>query len=123
LGVMLATYIAMVIPVFLGKLLASGRTTLDIAWRWAACSFVPATLFFLITNLAVWAFEGNYTRDAAGLLQCYLAAIPFFRSMLTGDVFYLLLLFGCGILAGVPITREAQIYMQSKVNLSPADCK
>jgi hypothetical protein len=108
-GVMVATYVAMVIPVFLGKLLSSGRTTGSIAWRWAACSFVPAVLFFLISNFAVWAFEGSYSRDVAGLVQCYVAAIPFLRWMLAGDIFYMVVLFGCGMLAGLPVTRAAEL--------------
>jgi hypothetical protein len=48
----------------------------------------------------VWAFESDYPKTLAGLYACYLAAVPFFRSMLAGDLFYLAVLFGCAAVAG-----------------------
>jgi hypothetical protein len=51
-------------------------------------------LFFLVTNLAVWAFGSMYAADAGGLLKCYVAALPFLRNMLAGDLFWGLILFG-----------------------------
>jgi hypothetical protein len=35
-----------------------------------------------------------YPKTAAGLLACYIAAIPFFRNMLVGDLLYTAILFG-----------------------------
>ena len=99
----------MIIPVFLGKLLVNVRGTSSIAWRWGVCSLVPALMFFLITNFAVWAFEDNYQHTWAGLLQCYVAAIPFLRWMLAGDIFYLAVLFGCGALAGMSVMEPARL--------------
>ena len=51
-------------------------------------------MFFLVTNFAVWAFSPMYARDAAGLVKCYVAALPFLRNMVAGDLFWGLLLFG-----------------------------
>jgi hypothetical protein len=34
-------------------------------------------------------------------MQCYVAAVPFYRWMLAGDVCYLVALFGCLALAGL----------------------
>jgi hypothetical protein len=51
-------------------------------------------LFFVITNLAVWAFSPMYTGSTAGLVKCYIAALPFLRNMLAGDLFWGLVLFG-----------------------------
>lgn len=54
-----------------------------------------STLFFIVTNFGAWLFvEAAYSRDFAGLLQCYVAAIPFFRNTLIGDVLYVGILFG-----------------------------
>jgi len=50
--------------------------------------------FFLLTNLAVWAFSPLYAPDAAGLVKCYVAALPFLKNMLVGDLFWGLVLFG-----------------------------
>lgn len=45
-------------------------------------------LFFLITNAAVWAFGTMYVPTLAGLKASYIAAIPFFRNSVLGDLFY-----------------------------------
>jgi hypothetical protein len=50
--------------------------------------------FFLVTNFAVWAFSPMYPANATGLLKCYVAALPFLRNMLAGDLFWGFLLFG-----------------------------
>lgn len=44
-------------------------------------------LFFLITNFAVWA-AGYYGRSLEGLLESYIAGIPFFKFTLLGDIFF-----------------------------------
>jgi len=55
---------------------------------------VSAVVFFLLTNLGVWASFGMYDHTLAGLGQCYAVAIPFFRGTLFGNLIYSALLFG-----------------------------
>jgi hypothetical protein len=107
---MLVTYAAMCLPVFFGQLLRGNHSIWNAAWRWAVCGLIPATLFYLITNFAVWAFESIYPRTWAGLVECYWAAVPFYRWMAAGDVFYLAVMFGCWALAGarVPSLQRAR---------------
>ena len=50
--------------------------------------------FFLVTNFAVWAFSPIYAANAAGLVKCYIAALPFLKNMAAGDLFWGLVLFG-----------------------------
>lgn len=57
-------------------------------------SLASSVLFFIISNFAVWFSGGIYTRDIAGLIECYIAAIPFFGNTLAGDMFY------CGVFFG-----------------------
>lgn len=101
-AVMLTVYAAMAAPAFLGRLLrrlpASGSARVV---RWAVCLLGPSALFYLTTNLAVWLFQSDYPRTAAGLVDCYVAAAPFYRNMLAGDLFYSAVLFGAAGLAGV----------------------
>ncbi len=59
-----------------------------------ARTLAGALLFFIITNLAVWALGSLYPRTYPGLVECYVAAIPFFRNSLAGDLLYTGLLFG-----------------------------
>jgi len=57
-------------------------------WRIATTGLAAETLFFIVTNFGVWAFQSTYTPDATGLLTCYIAALPFFgRSLLSTGIF------------------------------------
>lgn len=90
-GVMVAVLCAFVIPVVLGRLL-SRRVTVA---RFAAATLLPSLFFYITTNFAVWALLNYYPHDAAGLGLCYVHAIPFYRWMLQGDLFYVAVVFGC----------------------------
>jgi len=97
--VQLSVYAMMLAPCLLGRA-ARGCAGRRRAACWGLCGFVPATLFFIVTNFAVWAFKSDYAATAAGLMQSYAAGLPFYRAMLAGDVFYLTVLLGCIALAG-----------------------
>lgn len=51
-------------------------------------------VFFLITNFAVWLFSPWFDKSFSGLMYAYELGIPFFRSMMIGDLIYTPLLFG-----------------------------
>ena len=53
-----------------------------------------SVLFFLITNFGVWIVGELYPRTAAGFWECYIAAIPFFRNTVFGDLAWTAALFG-----------------------------
>ena len=59
-------------------------------------------LFFLMTNFGVWVLGELYPRTVAGLWQCYVAAVPFFRGTLLGDLVYTVAIFGGYALATSP---------------------
>jgi len=54
---------------------------------------VGCTLFFLITNFAVWLSMGTYSSNWQGLMECYIAAIPYFRNSCLGTLFFGVILF------------------------------
>jgi hypothetical protein len=62
--------------------------------RTAGMMLAASTLFFVISNFGEWVFQPWYPKTAAGLVACYVAAIPFFGNSLLGDALYTLLLFG-----------------------------
>ena len=85
-------YVCFALTVPLGLLLR-GRTTL----LPVASGAVAATvLFFLLSNFEAWfSNHGNlYARTPAGLLACYIAALPFSLNMLYGNLLFSGLLFG-----------------------------
>ncbi len=53
-----------------------------------------STLFFLITNFAVWALSNWYPHTPQGLLWAYTLGLPFFRNTLLGDLGYTGVIFG-----------------------------
>jgi hypothetical protein len=63
-------------------------------WAVTGCVLASSVLFFVITNFAVWADGELYPRTGEGLLQCYVAAVPFFHWTLLGDAFFAVILFG-----------------------------
>jgi len=64
------------------------------ATRILAGSLLGSVIFFVVTNFGVWATQTLYPKTLAGLWQCYVAGIPFFRNMLVGDLIYTAVLFG-----------------------------
>lgn len=65
-----------------------------------AATFAGSVLFFIVTNFGVWiSAQVSYPYTAAGLVQCYIAAIPFFRNSLAGDFLYVGVMFGAYELA------------------------
>ena len=55
-------------------------------------ALVSSTIFFVITNFAVWMSGTMYPLTLDGLIICYTMAIPFFRNTLAGTLFYVSLL-------------------------------
>ncbi len=53
-----------------------------------ATGVTSGLLFYLITNFGVWLQGGLYTLDGAGIIRCYVNALPFLRNTILGDVFY-----------------------------------
>lgn len=51
-------------------------------------------LFFLLTNFGVWFTSGLYPMTPDGLMQAYIAGIPFFQNSLLGNLVFTALLFG-----------------------------
>lgn len=88
----------------LGGVLRNKQTPLRIALS----SIAGSTLFFIITNFAVWAEGRMYVMNLAGLVQSYVNALPFYRNMLAGDLLYAGLLFGAyaAIVYGVKVMRN-----------------
>ena len=84
-------YGSFVLIVLLGLWLKDHKRPLYIAGGTIAGSI----LFFVVTNFGVWMTSGSmYAPTWSGLVECYVAAIPFFRNTLSGDVFFVAVMFG-----------------------------
>jgi hypothetical protein len=76
--------------------------------RIAFAAVASAILFFILTNFGVWAIDNLYPKTVGGLVDCYIAAIPFFQNTLLGNLLYSTLLFGGFELAEYRFVRLAQ---------------
>lgn len=107
LPVQASVHLMMMLPLVLGR-----RARQSNGWRRAgwlgACGVAPATAFFIVTNFAVWLFQSDYAASLAGLIDCYFRALPFYRSMLTGDLFYATVLFGSLAATTAPVRKLAR---------------
>ena len=94
LAMAVVVYAASAWPVLLGGLVNRGR--------WAAVvggAAASSLVFFLTTNLAHWILIGGYPRTAAGLGECFVAALPFYRPL--GDVGWSVALFAGIVAVGI----------------------
>jgi hypothetical protein len=89
-GEMLAVYFSSALEVGLGMWVSRNRSVL----RVVSAALTGSLLFFTLTNFAVWAFGTIYPKTGGGLVECYIAALPFFRNTLAGDLLYTATLFG-----------------------------
>jgi|HubBroStandDraft_1064217.scaffolds.fasta_scaffold18803_3 uncharacterized protein DUF6580 len=83
-------YGASVAVVLVGRLLGSHRGVAPTL----IAALAAGALFYVVTNFGVWATGHLYPRTVSGLLACYVAAIPFYRHQVVGDLAYTALLFG-----------------------------
>jgi uncharacterized protein DUF6580 len=88
--IMSAVYISLALPAVFG---IWGRR-FGVPVMLAPVVLSSSLLFFATTNFAVWAFSGMYTGDFAGLVRCYVAALPFLHNGVMGDIFWTIILFG-----------------------------
>ena len=99
------TYLAVVLTVSCGFYLRKQRS-----WhRLVLTGFGAAAVFFIVSNFGVWIFGGGYAypMTLAGLLDCYVQAIPFFRNSLLSMAIFLPMLFSQASLRTV-FDQEAQ---------------
>jgi len=75
--------------------------------RIAAGSVASSVLFFLITNFGVWLVGNLYPMTLEGLAVCFVAAIPFFRNSLAGDLLSTAALFG-----GFALASQLRIFRE-----------
>jgi hypothetical protein len=88
---MIAVYAGIVLTVLIGFALRNRVKTGNVLL--AAVS--STVVFFLVTNFGAWASGMMpYTKDFSGLIQAYIAGLPFFYNGLMGDLFYSAVFFG-----------------------------
>jgi hypothetical protein len=50
--------------------------------------FVGSLIFYFVSNFGVWALSNMYEVSLTGLIECYIAAIPFFKNTLFSTIIF-----------------------------------
>lgn len=87
---MLFVYAGFALTVFIGIKIQNSVTLSHVAVSAVGAS----VLFFLLTNFGAWATSGLYPISMSGLMQAYVAGIPFFQNSLLGNLVFTALIFG-----------------------------
>ncbi len=64
-------------------------------------------LFYLITHFGMWLVYTTYPHTPTGLIQCYVAGLPFLRPTIVGDAFYAAVFFGAYSLIQIAAAQPA----------------
>lgn len=83
-------YASFALTVCLGFLLRARKTAITVG----AAGVASALIFFVVSDFGTWATSALYPKTLVGFIACLVAAIPFLRNMVFGDLFYVALLFG-----------------------------
>jgi hypothetical protein len=84
----LFTWSAWAVTAAVAFLLRRFRDTGPVVWAATGYGVVASTWFFLWTNFGVWA-QGHgvfYPATWTGLIECYVAGLPFYRNMVIGNL-------------------------------------
>ncbi|MDR2469435.1 MAG: hypothetical protein LBD27_03005 [Tannerella sp.] len=84
------TYGSLALIVLMGTFVLKKVRILNLAVSAVGASVI----FYLVSNFGVWLSSGMYPHTWSGLEACYVAALPFFRNGLAGDLVYTAVLFG-----------------------------
>jgi hypothetical protein len=87
---MIWVYASMLLVVVLGRVLRTRTSIVATLVTALGAGF----LFFVLTNFAVFAGSNLYPHSVAGLSECYVAALPFYRNQIVGDLVFTGALFG-----------------------------
>ncbi len=87
---MIFVYAGVALTVFIGMKIQSNIRPVTVAFSAVGAS----VLFFLLTNFGTWAVGGLYPISINGLMQAYVAGIPFFQNSLLGNLVFIAAMFG-----------------------------
>lgn len=105
----IAVYGAFTLITWLGMNMRSNKSVA----RVGLSSLAASVLFFVATNFMVWmsgfySATPLYTTDFAGLVDCFVMAVPFFNYNIAADLFYSTVLFGGFYLLQVNVPKLVQ---------------
>lgn len=77
-------YGAMAVAVLIGFWLQNRVSSLKVIGATISSSLI----FFIVSNFGVWLVSGYYSKNWAGLIECYTLALPFLQRSMMGDLLF-----------------------------------
>jgi hypothetical protein len=101
------TYLSYILCGLLGRTVQTSSSP----WKIVGLGLLSSIVFFVITNFGAWLlWTDTYPdRSLSGLLQAYVAGIPFYRGTFFGDLIYTPVLFGAYALLTHWLVRTAPV--------------
>jgi len=90
-------------------------------WRAPVGALGSSIVFFIVSNFGTWVASGMYSHDAAGLIQCYIMAIPFYKASLLSDLLFGSFLFGAYATAIASSPKRTGMITQTSRPISPTN--
>lgn len=87
---MIFVYGAFALTVLVGMSIQKRQTIISVF----IAALGTSLMFFLVTNAGVWLMYESYAPGLTGLMEAYIAGIPFYQNTLLGDLFFSAVLFG-----------------------------
>jgi hypothetical protein len=103
-------YSSVLVYVLIGRLL----TRTEAVWWIAGASLLGSLQFFVITNFGDWLYSPlNYPKDLTGLVECYVAALPFFHPTVISDLGFTAILFGTHAVLSRTVAPAEKVRVQT----------
>ena len=84
----------------------------------AGYAMLSSVVFFLLSNAAYFIFDNpvyhTYPQNSQGLIECYIQALPFFRTGLVADLVYSGVLFGAYFLVRNYVFKNAVLKLNAE---------
>jgi len=87
---MIFVYVGFALTVATGLWLQSRVSVVNVF----SAALFSSLMFFVLTNFGAWLLTGLYAPTLEGLMQAYVAAIPFFQNSLLGNLVFTAVIFG-----------------------------
>ena len=103
-------YASFLLSVWIGRQLLKKEVSVT---RVGGAALLCSTQFFIISNFGVWLTASSslhpyYAPNMAGLIECYVSAIPYFGYTVAGDLFYSAATFGLYALLTRRLSQTAE---------------
>ena len=82
-------YGGFILSVFIGRFMTNGFKVLPLV----GAGLLSAIVFYLLTNAGSWQASPLYTKDFSGLMNAYIAGLPFLLNQVLGTMVYGAILF------------------------------